>query len=230
LCAQRRRCARDFSRATHAAARHYENLTIRQGGPQTVARLCAQRRRLHGRGRRAKGRVAKGPKGHIKASRQRDRPRIGSFGALAIWPFGPLFFGHFFVSNRANRAQGTLVSELRASSGPSARPRNDPSPLSLVCRLPQRAVHLFLTMHQPPPFRSPKHLRSGRFFLVGVWVCLGGSLLAIGGCADPLLAPDEPRSQYDRYDAARDQRAASTYFDEFGYSRPNLRGRLLPRE
>lgn len=56
------------------------------------------------------------------------------------------------------------------------------------------------------------------------------ALACLGGCADPLLAPDEPRSQYDRYDAARDQRAASTYFDEFGYARPNLRGRLVPRE
>lgn len=152
---------------------------------------------------------------------------------LALWFFGPLALcslAAFFAANRANRAQGSLVSELRASKGPSARPRNDPSPLSSVCRLPSRAVHLFLAMHQPRTKPFPKSLRTGRLFLVGVWVCLAGATMTVGGCADPLLAPDEPRSQYDRYDAARDQRAASTYFDEFGYSRPNLRGRLLPRE
>ena len=76
-------------------------------------------------------------------------------------------------------------------------------------------------MKQPARYRLS--LDCVRLLAIGVVVCLGG-------CADPLLAPDEPRSQYDRYDAARDQRAASTYFDEFGYSRPNLRGRLLPRE
>ncbi len=76
-------------------------------------------------------------------------------------------------------------------------------------------------MKQPARYRLC--LDCVRLLAIGAVVCLGG-------CADPLLAPDEPRSQYDRYDAARDQRAASTYFDEFGYSRPNLRGRLLPRE
>jgi hypothetical protein len=53
---------------------------------------------------------------------------------------------------------------------------------------------------------------------------------AISGCNDRLLTPDEPRSQYDRYDAVRDQRAATDYTDEFGYKQPNLRGRLLPKE
>jgi len=52
----------------------------------------------------------------------------------------------------------------------------------------------------------------------------------MNGCQKPLLSPDEPRSQYDRYDAVRDQRAATSYMDEFGYKRPNLRGRLLPKE
>lgn len=59
---------------------------------------------------------------------------------------------------------------------------------------------------------------------------LFGALLACIGCQEPLLSPDEPRSQYDRYDAVRDQRAATVYTDEFGYKRPNLRGRLLPKE
>ncbi|MBS0190728.1 MAG: hypothetical protein U0573_02400 [Phycisphaerales bacterium] len=55
-------------------------------------------------------------------------------------------------------------------------------------------------------------------------------IVALSGCQDPLLAPDEPRSQYDRYDAVRDQRAASTYTDEFGFKRPNIRGRLGAKE
>jgi hypothetical protein len=60
--------------------------------------------------------------------------------------------------------------------------------------------------------------------------CFAGFGAATSGCQKPLLSPDEPRSQYDRYDAVRDQRAATTYMDEFGYKRPNLRGRLLPKE
>ncbi len=54
--------------------------------------------------------------------------------------------------------------------------------------------------------------------------------LGFAGCQERLLTPDEPRSQYDRYDAVRDQRAASTYTDEYGFKRPNLRGRLLPKD
>ena len=54
--------------------------------------------------------------------------------------------------------------------------------------------------------------------------------MGLSGCADPLLTPDEPRSQFDRYDAIRDQRAPSYVDDEFGRKRPNLRGRLLTGE
>lgn len=63
-----------------------------------------------------------------------------------------------------------------------------------------------------------------------VRAALLGGLFVCMGCQEPLLSPDEPRSQYDRYDAVRDQRAATVYTDEFGYKRPNLRGRLLPKE
>jgi len=44
-----------------------------------------------------------------------------------------------------------------------------------------------------------------------------------------LLSDQEARSQYDRYDALRDQRAPSTVEDEFGQPKPNLRGRLQRR-
>jgi len=59
---------------------------------------------------------------------------------------------------------------------------------------------------------------------------LAGSLLALGGCAKPLLSPDEPRTQYDRYDAVRSQYAQQYVYDEWGKRKPNLRARLLPKE
>ena len=54
-------------------------------------------------------------------------------------------------------------------------------------------------------------------------------LCCLGGCREPLLSDQEARSQYDRYDALRDQRAPSTVEDEFGQPKPNLRGRLQRR-
>jgi hypothetical protein len=56
--------------------------------------------------------------------------------------------------------------------------------------------------------------------------CLA-ALLTLGGCGGALLADDEPRSQYDRYDALRGQRPPAGIEDEFGITKPNLRGRLL---
>lgn len=50
------------------------------------------------------------------------------------------------------------------------------------------------------------------------------------GCTKPLLSPDEPRSQYDRYDAVRNQYASQYTEDEYGRRRPNLRARLSPKE
>lgn len=49
----------------------------------------------------------------------------------------------------------------------------------------------------------------------------------LGGCSHPILSPDEPRSQYDRTDMARDRRAPSYVFDEKGDRKPNIRGRLI---
>ena len=47
------------------------------------------------------------------------------------------------------------------------------------------------------------------------------------GCQEPLFRAEEPRSQYDRFDAVREQRAPSFVMDEFGRKRPNVRSRLL---
>ncbi len=63
---------------------------------------------------------------------------------------------------------------------------------------------------------------------------LAGALVLAGllgsGCEKPVFTPDEPRSQYDRFDAIRDQRAPSHIYDEFGDRRPNVRQRLLTGE
>lgn len=55
------------------------------------------------------------------------------------------------------------------------------------------------------------------------------TLLLSPGCARPLLAPDEDRSPFDRYDALRNQQAPQTVEDAFGRRNPNLRGRLAPK-
>lgn len=52
-------------------------------------------------------------------------------------------------------------------------------------------------------------------------------MLGIGGCRDPLLTADEPRSQFHQYDVVRDQQVQPFVRDEFGRQVPNLRGRLL---
>jgi hypothetical protein len=54
--------------------------------------------------------------------------------------------------------------------------------------------------------------------------------VAPAGCSTPLLSPDQPRSQYDRYDAVRAQHASQYKEDEFGQRKPNLRARLIPKE
>jgi hypothetical protein len=57
-----------------------------------------------------------------------------------------------------------------------------------------------------------------------------GALALITGCEQQLFSKDEPRSQYDRFDAVRDRRQPPEVEDEFGNKHPNLRGRLLTSE
>ncbi len=67
---------------------------------------------------------------------------------------------------------------------------------------------------------------------------LGPSLLAAvlllaaagAGCSRPLLSPKDQRSQFDRYDRARNQYAQQFKEDEYGRKTPNLRGRLSKKE
>ncbi len=51
------------------------------------------------------------------------------------------------------------------------------------------------------------------------------TLASLSSCASPLLTPDEPRSQFDRYDAVRNQHADQYSFDR-AQRRPNLEARL----
>jgi len=68
--------------------------------------------------------------------------------------------------------------------------------------------------------------------VIAVVVGLGviGVAVVTGGCTKPLLSPNEPRSQYSRYDLVRGQFAPQYVEDEFGRKMPNLRGRLLMAE
>jgi len=62
---------------------------------------------------------------------------------------------------------------------------------------------------------------------VALGLCVAAAGLCLTGCVDPLLSPNEPRSQYSRYDLVRGRFAPQYVEDEFGRSKPNLRGRLI---
>lgn len=81
---------------------------------------------------------------------------------------------------------------------------------------------------RPRQHLVPSSHRLARLLCVGALV--GVALCAPACKTKPLLSPDRERSQFDRYDRVRDQYAAQYVFDEFGRRRPNLSGRLLPRE
>ncbi len=73
--------------------------------------------------------------------------------------------------------------------------------------------------------------RRVRLALVLAAPLVGGcAIIAMGGCAKPLFSPDEYRSQYDRFDAARGEYAEQYTFDAYGRRRPNIEGRLTPRD
>ncbi len=55
---------------------------------------------------------------------------------------------------------------------------------------------------------------------------LAVATLASTGCRRALFPENEPRTQYDRYDESRGDRAPMFIQDEFGAREPNLRGRL----
>lgn len=53
--------------------------------------------------------------------------------------------------------------------------------------------------------------------------------LGLGGCAKPLFPKGAERTQFDRYDLARNTHQPAYIEDEFGRRTPNLKGRLAPR-
>ena len=54
-------------------------------------------------------------------------------------------------------------------------------------------------------------------------------VVLLAGCQRTALRPDDDRSQFDRYDQSRSQRAQPFLEDEFGRRTPNLSERLLDR-
>tara|TARA_R110002072_G_scaffold150953_8_gene299992 strand:- start:14740 stop:15015 length:276 start_codon:yes stop_codon:yes gene_type:complete len=73
--------------------------------------------------------------------------------------------------------------------------------------------------------RSRAHMRS--VSALSVVLAMG---LGMVGCQKTALRPDDDRSQFDRYDQSRSQRAEPFLEDEFGRRTPNLADRLLDRD
>ena len=53
------------------------------------------------------------------------------------------------------------------------------------------------------------------------------AVLVCGACQRTALRPKDDRSQFDRYDQSRNQKAQPFLEDEFGRRTPNLKARLL---
>ncbi|MCA9293490.1 MAG: hypothetical protein KDA20_06730 [Phycisphaerales bacterium] len=79
---------------------------------------------------------------------------------------------------------------------------------------------------------APRHRRSSRSRLAAVTLAMvaGGALaVSLAGCAKPLFPKGVERTQFDRYDLARNTHQPAYIEDEFGRRTPNLKGRLAPR-
>ena len=80
---------------------------------------------------------------------------------------------------------------------------------------------------EQPKIDIPSHPRRGGWGLV---VLILGLCLAQGGCVKSIYRRGDPRTQFDRYDASRNQFAPDYVEDEYGRLEPNLRGRLLVKD
>ncbi len=76
--------------------------------------------------------------------------------------------------------------------------------------------------------RAPAITRAaGEWRLWGVVVALAAwAGMGAAGCARSLFGKDELRTQYDRFDQARNELPPAYIENEFGRFEPNLRGRL----
>lgn len=77
----------------------------------------------------------------------------------------------------------------------------------------------------PHGVRSARHFTRVRFVLL--FAALAAAVGGLTACQQPLFDARDPRSQYDRTDAARNTRPEQFVMDEYGNRRPNIRGRLI---
>lgn len=80
-------------------------------------------------------------------------------------------------------------------------------------------------LNEPAPSRIRLTLRAA-----APWAAAAVFACVLGGCSDPLLTPDEPRSQFDRTDMVRGRRAPTYVYDQYGTRKSNIRGRLVNPE
>lgn len=73
--------------------------------------------------------------------------------------------------------------------------------------------------------RDPNGSFSARAGCVLLLLC--GLSIVLVGCQKTALRPNDDRSQFDRYDQSRSERAQPFLEDEFGRRSPNLKARLL---
>lgn len=78
--------------------------------------------------------------------------------------------------------------------------------------------------------RGGNHSRIARGVRCAVMGAVVIGLFSLYGCVKPLFPTKAPRTQYDRYDAVRNQHSQQYVEDEFGRRVPNLRGRLTPKK
>jgi len=77
---------------------------------------------------------------------------------------------------------------------------------------------------------SSRSRNAGRLALWGLSAVVLGLCLAQAGCVKSIYRRGDPRTQFDRYDASRNQFAPDYVEDEYGRLEPNLRGRLLVKD
>jgi hypothetical protein len=74
---------------------------------------------------------------------------------------------------------------------------------------------------------SPRRNKT-RTALMGLVLVTGAALST--GCRNTLFSPKSPRSQFQAYDQIRNQHEPQVIFDAYGRPKPNLRGRLTPKQ
>jgi hypothetical protein len=71
---------------------------------------------------------------------------------------------------------------------------------------------------------------TGLWFRVLGIVCLGCIGGMLSGCEEPLFAPTQPRTPYERYQELHGEARPSTEQNSYGGDEPALRERLKPLE